>query len=179
MDSFDHQWCGCRRRPASPYATVPIISFILRADSAFLTAIFAFHFRLVIRAGWAFFTSGSRESRSIWKSRTFPNFHSSTSDNVGRYSFVDEIYSATFFIDLLVKRSIVSTLYIHIVSTLYIYIYIYHIKCESTFDTLSSLAANQGDNTVSVAHPPCMMKKKKFYINISLSIYINIYIYIF
>ena len=40
-----------------------------------------------------------------------------------------------------------------ITSQLYIYIYIYfhHTTCESTCDTLASSAANQGDNTVSVA----------------------------
>ena len=95
VDSFDHQHCGCRPRPAFPFATVLIISFILRADSAFSTAIFAFYFRPVITEGWAFFTSGSQESRSIWKSRAFPNLYSSTSDNVRSFSFVDELYSAT------------------------------------------------------------------------------------
>ena len=64
MGSLDHQHCRCRPRPAFPFATVPIISFILRTDSAFSTAIFAFHFRPVITEGWAFFTSGSRESAS-------------------------------------------------------------------------------------------------------------------
>ena len=34
---------------------------------------------------------------------------------------------------------------------IYIYIYFHHTTCESTCDTLSSSAANQGDNTVSVA----------------------------
>ena len=34
-----------------------------------------------------------------------------------------------------------------------IYIYIFHhTTCESTCDTLASSAANQGDNTVSIAH---------------------------
>ena len=83
MDSLDHQHCGCRPRPAFPFATVPIISFILRANSAFSTATQQLHFWLVITEGWVFFTSGSQESRSIWKSRTFPNLYSSTSDNVG------------------------------------------------------------------------------------------------
>ena len=78
VDSLDHQRCGCRPRPAFLFATVPIISFIPRADSAFSTAIFVFHFRPVITEGWAFFTSGSRESRSIWKSCAFPNLYSST-----------------------------------------------------------------------------------------------------
>ena len=120
VDSLDHQRCGYRPWPAFPFATVPIISFVLRADSAFSTAMFAFHFRPVITEGWAFFTSGSRESRSIWKSYTFPNLYSSTSDNVGSFSFVDELYSATFVkelgtpnhflkINLLINRSIVST----------------------------------------------------------------------
>ena len=100
VDSLDHQRCGYRSRPAFPFATVPIISFILRADSAFSTAIFAFHFRLVMTEGWVFFTSGSRESHSIWKSRTFLNLYSSTSYNVGSFSFVDERYSATFVKEL-------------------------------------------------------------------------------
>ena len=96
MDSLDHQLCGWRPRPAFPFATVPIISFILWVVSAFSAAIFAFHFRPVIPEGWAFFTSGAQESRSIWKSHAFPNLYSSTSDNVGSFSFVDELYSATF-----------------------------------------------------------------------------------
>ena len=100
VDSFDHQCYGCRPRPAFPFATVPIVSFILRADSAFSTAIFAFHFRPVITEGWAFFTRWSRESCNIWKSRAFPNLYSSTSDNVGSFSFVDEQYRATFVKEL-------------------------------------------------------------------------------
>ena len=96
VDSLDHQRSGCRPSLAFVFATVPIISFILRADSAFSTAIFAFHFRPVITEGWAFFTSGSRESHSICKSHAFSNLYSSTSDNVGSFSFVDQLYSATF-----------------------------------------------------------------------------------
>ena len=59
VGSLDHQRCRCRSRPAFPFATVPIISFILKADSAFSTTIFTFHFRPVITEGWAFFTCGS------------------------------------------------------------------------------------------------------------------------
>ena len=33
----------------------------------------------------------------------------------------------------------------------YIYFFFHHTTCESTCDTLASSAANQGDNTVSVA----------------------------
>ena len=40
-------------------------------------------------------------------------------------------------------------LYIYIY--IYIYIFFHHTTCESTCDTLASSAANQGDNTVSVA----------------------------
>ena len=100
VNSLDHQRCGWRPRPFLPFATVPIISFNLRANSAFSTAIFAFHFRSVITEGCAFFTSGSRESRNIWKSRSLPNLYSSTSENVGSFSFVDELYSATFVKEL-------------------------------------------------------------------------------
>ena len=85
VDSLDHQRCGCRPRPTFLFATVPIISFILRAGSAFSTAIFAFHFRPVI-------TVGDERSRNIWKSRAFPNLYSSTSDNIVSFSFVDEVY---------------------------------------------------------------------------------------
>ena len=119
MDSLDHQRYGWRSRPAFPFATVPIISSILRADSAFSTAIFAFHFRPVITEGWAFFTSGLWELCCIWKSRTFLNLFSSTIDNIGSFSFVDERYSAMFvkelgtpnhfFINLQINCSIVST----------------------------------------------------------------------
>ena len=45
--------------------------------------------------------------------------------------------------------------YIYTHTHTYIYIYIHtffhHTSCESTCDTLASSAANQGDNTVSVA----------------------------
>ena len=96
VDSLDYQRCGWRPRPALLFATVPIISFTLSTDSAFSITIFAFHFRPVITEGWAFFTSGLWESRSIWESCALPNLNSSASDNVGSLSFVDELYSATF-----------------------------------------------------------------------------------
>ena len=128
VDSLDHQLYGCRPRSTFPFSTVPIISFILRADSAFSTAIFAFYFRLVMTEGWVFFTSGLQESCSIWKSSAFPNSYSSTSDSVGSFSFVDELYSATFvkelgtpnhfLINLLINRSTVSTF---VSDTSYIY----------------------------------------------------------
>ena len=95
-DSLDNKRCGCRPRPAFPFAIVHIISFILRADSAFSAAIFVFHFRPVIAEGWAFFTKVSGKSRRIWKSHAFPNLYSSTSDNVVSFSFVEELYIATF-----------------------------------------------------------------------------------
>ena len=88
VDSLDHQRCGWRPRPALPFATVPIISFILRSDSAFSTAIFTFHFRPVITERWAFFTSRLRELLSIWKSQALPNLNSATSDNVGSYIYI-------------------------------------------------------------------------------------------
>ena len=47
VDSLDHQRCGFRPKPAFPFATVPIISSIQRADSAFSIAIFAFHFHML------------------------------------------------------------------------------------------------------------------------------------
>ncbi len=55
---------------------------------------------LVITEGWAFFTSGLRESCSFWKNQIFPNLNSSTIDNIGNFSFVDELYSATFVMEL-------------------------------------------------------------------------------
>ena len=100
VDYLDHQRCGCRPRHDFPFATVPIISFMLRADSAFSVVIFAFHFRPVITEGWAFFICGLWKSSSIWKSRAFHNSYSSTSDNVGSFSFVDELCSTTFVQDL-------------------------------------------------------------------------------
>ena len=108
--------------PAFPFATVPIIYFITKADSAFSTAIFAFHFRPVIREGWAFFTIGSRGSRHIWKSRALLNLNFSTSDNVGSFSFVDELYSTTFVMEL-------DTPGHFFVYLLIIYIYIYMCVC--------------------------------------------------
>ena len=98
--SFDHHCCGWRPNPALPVATEPITSFILREDFAVSTACFAFHFRPVIMAGCALFTSVSTESRSICNSHTLPNLNSSTSDFVSSFSFVDEQYNATFVKDL-------------------------------------------------------------------------------
>ena len=109
MNSLDHQRCGYRPRPAFRFATVPIISFILRADSAFSTAIFAFYFWPVITGGWAFFTSGPRESHSIWKSRPFPNLYSSASDNVGSFSFV--IYIYIYIISILFVQFVLSFIF--------------------------------------------------------------------
>ena len=100
VDSLDHQCCGWRPRPALPFATVPVISFILRANSAFSTAIFAFHFRPVITEDWAFYTNGSWELHSIWKSHALLNLYSLTSDNIRSFSFVDELYSAMFVKEL-------------------------------------------------------------------------------
>ena len=118
--SLDHHLCGWRPNHALPVATEPITSFILREDSAISTACFAFHFRPVIMAGCALFTCGSTESRNIWNSHTLPNLNSSTSDFVGSFSFVDELYYATFvkdlgtpnhfFRNLLIKLSIFSIL---------------------------------------------------------------------
>ena len=69
--------------------------------------------------GWVFFTSGLQKSCSIWKSHALPNLNFSTSDNIGSFSFVDELYNATFvkelgtpnqfFIYLRINRSISST----------------------------------------------------------------------
>ena len=39
VDPLDHQRCGCRPRPAFPFATVPIISFILNSQQLFLPSI--------------------------------------------------------------------------------------------------------------------------------------------
>ena len=82
VDSLDHQRCGCRPRPAFPFATVPIISswgLIQHSQQLFLPSI----------SDREFFISESQESRSIWKSCAFPNSYSSKSDNVGSFSFVD------------------------------------------------------------------------------------------
>ena len=111
---FSFVYCGflgpptLRMKPLDtlPFATVLIISLILRADFVFSTAIFAFHFWPVITGGWVFFTSGLRESRSIWKSRALPNLSSSISDNVGSFSFVVELYK---FI-----KSVLSTIFSYI-----------------------------------------------------------------
>ena len=118
VDSFDHQRCVWRPRPGFPFTTVPIIASILRDDSAFSTAICAFYFRPVITKFWAFFTSGSRESHSIWKSCALLDLNSST-------SFVDELYRQQFdtpnhfLVYLLINRSIISTF---VIDTSYTYI---------------------------------------------------------
>ena len=53
---------------------------------------------------------------------------------------------------------------------IYIFFFFHHTTRESTCDTLTSSAANQGDNTVSVAQGSTATPS---------SIYIYIYIYIF
>ena len=128
VDSFDHQTHGWRPTPAFPDATVPIISFVLRADSAFSTAIYAFYFRPVITEGWAFFTSGSRESRSIWKSiytyvrkHIFVYIHTHTHTHTHIYIYI--------YIPKFVLRKCTFTymyIYIHYIYT-YIYVYIHYI----------------------------------------------------
>ena len=78
-----------------------LLSFcVLREVSAVSILYLASHFRPVIMASCALFTSGSTASCSIWKSRALPNLNSSTSDFVGSFSFVDELYNATFVKDL-------------------------------------------------------------------------------
>ena len=118
--SFNHHRFGWRPSPAHPVATEPITSFILREVSAVSTAYLASHFRLVIMAGCALFTSWSTESCSIWKSRALLNLNSSTSYFVCSFSFVDKLHNTTFVKDLgtlnyffrplLIKRSIFSIL---------------------------------------------------------------------
>ena len=98
--SLEHHHCRWRPSPALPVTTKPITSFILREDSAVSTAYSASHFRPVIMAGCALFTSGSTESRSIWKRRALPNLNSPTSDFEGNFSFVDELYNDTLVKDL-------------------------------------------------------------------------------
>ena len=69
--------------------------------------------------------------------------------------------------------------------------FFHHKTCESTCDTLSSSAANQGDNTVSVAQggtatpgatkqllPPDRVFKRNIYLLFVIYIYIYIYMYI-
>ena len=64
---------------------------------------------------------------------------------------------------------------------MYMYIF-HHITCESTCDTLTSSAANQGDNTVSVAQggtaTPGATKQLLPPDRVFKYIYIYIYIYI-
>ena len=57
---------GCRPRPAFPFVTVPIISFIPRADSAFSTAIFAFYFRPVITEVYISILRYSESNNILW-----------------------------------------------------------------------------------------------------------------
>ena len=61
--------------------------------------------------------------------------------------FSDFFYSVTFFNQGLRFVTLRKDYGDHVVST----IFFYHTTCESTCDTLASSAANQGDNTVSVA----------------------------
>ena len=83
-------------------------------------SIFSVQFPTCYHGRLCTFTSGSTEPHSIWKSRALPNLNSSTSDFVGSFSFVDELYNAAFVKDLgipnhffrhfLIKRSIFSIL---------------------------------------------------------------------
>ena len=117
VDSLDYR--GKRPRHALLFATVPIISFIIRTDSTFSRIIFAYHVLPVVTEGWTFFTSGSQKSRSIRKSYVLPNLNFSTSENIGNFSICDVLYSATFvqdfptpnqfFLYLVINRSTVST----------------------------------------------------------------------
>ena len=74
------------------------------------------------------------------------------------------------------QHSTKQQLYSHLPSISYIYFF-HHTTCGSTCDTLASSAANQGDNTVSVAQggtatpgateqllPPDRVFKKKIYV---------------
>ena len=97
--SFDHHHCGWRPSPALPVATEPITSFILKEDSA-VSAYLMSQFWPIIMAGCALFTSWSTELCSIWKSFVLPNLNSSTSDFMGSFSFIDELYNATYVKDL-------------------------------------------------------------------------------
>ena len=66
------------------------------------------------------FSQVGPQSCSIWNSRALPNLNSSTSDFVGSFSFIDELYNAMFvkdlgtpnhfFRNLLIKLSIFSIL---------------------------------------------------------------------
>ena len=59
-----------------------------------------------------------------------------------------------------------------------LYIYFHHTTCESTCDTLTSSAANEGDNTVSVAQGSGSFKNNINKTCLQTIIYIYIYIYI-
>ena len=65
-----------------------------------LHCIFSVPFWTCYYGGYALFTSGSTESRSIWKSRALPYLNFSTSDFVGSFSFIDDLYNAKFVKDL-------------------------------------------------------------------------------
>ena len=65
-----------------------------------LWCLHAFNFRPIIMAGCTLFINRFSESRSILNSRALTNLNSSTSDFIGSFSFVDELYNATFVKDL-------------------------------------------------------------------------------
>ena len=121
-----------------PFAIVPIISFIFRANSASSTAIFALDFRPVITEGWAFFTRALWESHSIWKSCGLPNSYSSTSDNVESFSFIDELYIYIYIyiymcvcVHIYIYIYINMNVYMWVYVCMYIYIYIYTLPIKS------------------------------------------------
>ena len=58
-------------------------------------------------------------------------------------------YVINYFINFVI---IFKVAYITLYTSIFLFLfYFHHTTCESTCDTLNSLAANQGDNTVSVA----------------------------
>ena len=99
VDSLDRKHCGWRPTPAFPFAAVPIISH-LRGRFCILYIYFRLPFPTSYYRRLVFFTRVSRESCSIWKSHSLPNLNSSTSDNIGSFCFIDELYRTTFVKEL-------------------------------------------------------------------------------
>ena len=108
------------------------------------------------------------------------------------FRYINQIFHSVFFLNFYyyyMKRYISLTKYglgPNLVKPLYYMLigwpikiwYFYHTTCESTCDTLSSSAANQDDNTVSVAQGSTATPGATKYLK-EIYIYIYIYIYIF
>ncbi len=80
-------------RPSLPWVTVPMISACCKRSSASFRAPLAFHFRPVFTTMFACRTAWSSLSRNIMANRTLAVSNSSTTDVIGNFNLLPELYS--------------------------------------------------------------------------------------